>query len=69
MLSQKKFKDINDLIEPGNRNPVLESRVRAALGTAAVRLGYDSRAEALLRDAIKLDPRAVEPRLPSPKTS
>jgi len=63
LLLQKKFKDIFDLIEPGDRDPVLESKVRTALGTAAVRLGYDGRAEALLRDAIKLDPGAVAPRI------
>ncbi len=55
MLARKEFKEIYDLIEPGDRNPVLESKVRTALGTAAVRQGYDTRAEALLRDAIKLD--------------
>src|SRR5260370_19688958 len=47
LLVRKKFKDIFDLIEPGDRNPVLESEVRAALGAAALRLGYDTRAEAL----------------------
>jgi Tfp pilus assembly protein PilF len=63
MLARKEFKEIYDQIEPGDRNPVLESKVRTALGTAAVRLGYDTRAEALLRDAIKLDPSVVEPRI------
>src|SRR5206468_11605541 len=56
MLARKEFKEIYDEIEPGDRNPVLESKTRAALGTAAGRLGYDTRAEALLRDAIELDP-------------
>jgi putative PEP-CTERM system TPR-repeat lipoprotein len=63
MLARKEFKEIYDLVEPGDRNPVLESKVRTALGTAAVRLGYDTRAEALLRDAIKLDPSVVAPRI------
>jgi Tfp pilus assembly protein PilF len=63
MLARKEFKEIYDLVEPGDRNPVLESKVRTALGTAAVRLGYDTRAEALLRDAIKLDPSVVPPRI------
>ena len=63
LLPQKKFKDLYDLIEPGDRDTVLdESRVRTALGTAAVRLGYDTRAETLLRDAIRLNPGAIEPR-------
>src|SRR5438067_1669493 len=63
MLARKEFKEIYDEIEPGDRNPVLESKTRTALGTAAVRLGYDTRAEALLRDAIQLDPTVVEPRI------
>jgi putative PEP-CTERM system TPR-repeat lipoprotein len=63
MLARNEFKEIYDLIEPGDRSPVLESKVRTALGTAAVRLGYDTKAEALLRDAIKLDPSVVEPRI------
>ena len=62
LLPQKKFKDLYDLIEPDDRDAVLESRVRTALGTAAVRLGYDTRAETLLREAVRLDPGAVEPR-------
>ena len=63
MLARNEFKETYDLIEPGDRNPVLESKVRTALGTAAVRLGYDTRAEALLREAIKLDPSVVAPRI------
>ncbi len=63
MLARQEFKEIYDQIEPGDRNPVLESKVRTALGTAAVRLGYDTRAEAFLRDAIKLDPSVVQPRI------
>jgi|SRR5271165_429221 len=63
LMAQKKFKDLNDLMEPGDRSSVLESKVRTALGTAAVRLGYDQKAEALLRDAIRLDPSVVEPRI------
>jgi putative PEP-CTERM system TPR-repeat lipoprotein len=63
MLARKEFKGIYDLTEPGDRDPILESKVRTALGTAAVRLGYDARAETLLRDAIKLDPGIVEPRV------
>ena len=51
------------MIEPGDRNPVLESKVRTALGIASVRLGYDQKAEALLRDAIQLDPSVAEPRI------
>src|SRR5438105_3012376 len=63
VLAWKEFKEIYDEIEPGDRNPVLESKIRTAVGTAAVRLGYDTRAEALLREAIQLDPTVVEPRI------
>ena len=34
LLRQKKFKKLLELIEPGDRNPVLESKVRTALGIA-----------------------------------
>ena len=61
LLRQGKFKDLYDMVEPGDREPVLEGKVRTALGAAAARLGYDTRAEALLRDAIKLDPSVIEP--------
>jgi tetratricopeptide (TPR) repeat protein len=63
MLARKEFKEICDLVEPGDRSPVLEGKVRTALGTAAVRLGYETKAEALLRDAVKLDPSVVAPRI------
>src|SRR6266851_154682 len=63
LLRQKKFKDILDLIEPGDRYPVLESKVRTALGIAAAGMRYDEKAEAMLRDAIRLDPSAVKPRI------
>jgi Tfp pilus assembly protein PilF len=63
MLARKEFKEIYDLVEPGDRSPVLEGKVRTALGTAAVRLGYETRAEALLRDAVKLDPSVVARRI------
>jgi Tfp pilus assembly protein PilF len=63
LLLQRKFKDLYDLIEPGDRDPALESKVRTALGTAAIRLGYDARAEALLREAIQFDQGVAEPRI------
>jgi len=61
--SEKNSKKFTISSSPADRNPVLESKVRTALGTAAVRLGYDTRAEALLRDAIRLDPSVVPPRI------
>src|SRR6266478_2809703 len=35
LLRQDKFADLLDLVQPGDRNPALESRVRTALGIAA----------------------------------
>ena len=63
MLLRRKFKDIYDLIEPGDRNPVLESKVRTALGTAAVRLGYDDESRSIIARCDQIDPSVVEPRI------
>jgi hypothetical protein len=40
LLRQKKFKDAIDLIEPGDRDPVLESKIRTVLGIAAAGTSY-----------------------------
>ena len=63
MLHQEKFADLIDLVKPGDRDPVLESKIRTALGTAAAGLNDRARAETLLREAIKLDPTAVKPKI------
>ena len=63
LLSQYKFTDVLDQIQPGHRNPVLESKVRTALGTAAAGLRDWDKAEAMLRDAVRLDPSAAKPKL------
>jgi cellulose synthase operon protein C len=63
LLRQDKFTDLLDLIQPGNRNPALESKVRTALGTAAAGMRDRDKSEALLRDAIKLDPSAIRPKI------
>ena len=52
-----------DLVKPGDRRPALESKVRTALGAAAAGLRDREKAEALLREAIKLDPSAVRPKI------
>src|SRR6516165_5461595 len=62
LLRQYKFADVLDLIRPGDRAPVLESRIRTALGTAAGGLRDQVKTEAMLREAIRLDPRAVSPK-------
>jgi cellulose synthase operon protein C len=63
MLRQGKFADLTDSVQPGNRDPVLESKVRTALGTAAAGLGDRAKAETLLDEAIKLDPSATRPKI------
>jgi putative PEP-CTERM system TPR-repeat lipoprotein len=63
LLRQEKFAELQGLIQPGDRNPVLESKVRTALGTAAAGLRDREKSEALLRQAIQLDPSAVRPKI------
>ncbi len=63
LLQQQKFADIPDQIRPGDRPPGLESKVRTALGAGAVGLGDREKAEAMWRDAIRLDPTAVMPKV------
>jgi cellulose synthase operon protein C len=63
LLHQYKFADVLDLIQPGDRDAALESKVRAALGTAAAGLGDQDKAEAMLREAVRLDPSAVKPKV------
>jgi cellulose synthase operon protein C len=63
LLRQGKFVDLSDLVKPGNRPPALESKVRTALGIAAAGLGDRTKAEAMLRDAIRLDPSAAPPKI------
>jgi putative PEP-CTERM system TPR-repeat lipoprotein len=62
LLRQGKFSDVVDLIQPGDRAPALESKVRTALGAAAVGLNDPNKAVAMLRDAIRLDPEAAQPK-------
>src|SRR6516165_2047981 len=38
LLRQGKFADLMDLVQPGDRDPVLESKVRTTLGVAAAGL-------------------------------
>jgi putative PEP-CTERM system TPR-repeat lipoprotein len=59
LLRQAKLVDLLDEVQPGDRDPVLESKVRTALGTAAAGLGHRDQAETLLGAAITLDPGAV----------
>jgi Tfp pilus assembly protein PilF len=59
LLQQQKFAEIPDQIRPGDRPPALESKVRTALGAAAAGRGDREKAEAMWRDAIRLDPAAA----------
>jgi cellulose synthase operon protein C len=63
LLRQEKFANLIDLAQPGDRDPVLESKLRTALGTAAWGLGDRAKAETLLGEAIKLDPSAARPKI------
>jgi putative PEP-CTERM system TPR-repeat lipoprotein len=63
LLRQGKYADLINLVQPGNREPVLESKVRTALGTAAAGLGDRAKAKTLLGEAIKLDPSAAGPKI------
>src|SRR5712671_6546044 len=63
LLRQEKFADLLDLVKPGDRAPTLESKVRTALGTAEAGLRDRDKAEDLLREAVKLDPTAVRPKI------
>jgi cellulose synthase operon protein C len=63
LLRQSKFADLLDLVQPGSRDPALESQIRTALGSAAAGLGDRNKAETLLRDAVKLDANAVSPKI------
>jgi putative PEP-CTERM system TPR-repeat lipoprotein len=63
LLRQEKFAPLLELVEPGGRDPVLESKVRTALGTAAAGLRDQAKAETLLGEAIKLNPSAIGPKI------
>ena len=63
LLHQHKFADVLDSIHPGDRDPTLESTIRTALGTAAASLHDQDKAETMFRDAVRLDPSAVKPKI------
>jgi putative PEP-CTERM system TPR-repeat lipoprotein len=63
LLRQEKYANLIDLVQPGNRDPVLESKLRTALGIAAWGLGDRAKAGTLLGEAIKLDPGATRPKI------
>src|SRR5215469_5651339 len=63
LLRQGKFTDVLDLIRLGERAPALESKLRTALGTAAAGMTDATKAEAMFRDAMRLDPGAALPKV------
>ena len=63
LLRQSKFSDVLDQIQADDRAPPLESKVRTALGAAAGGLNDRDKAEAMFRDAIRLDPDAARPKV------
>ncbi|MBV8120816.1 MAG: PEP-CTERM system TPR-repeat protein PrsT [Alphaproteobacteria bacterium] len=63
LLRQGKFEQLTDLVRPGNRPPALESQVRWALGMAAAGQHDMGKAQTLLQDAVRLDPKAAPPKI------
>src|SRR5262249_9489999 len=63
LLRQGKFTDVFDPVRPGDRAPALEGKVRSSLGAAAFGLNDRQKAEAMFRDAIRLDPDAARPKV------
>jgi len=63
MMGQGKFVDIPSEIKPGDRPPELESKVRLILAGAALGSGDRGKTEALLREAVAINPTALEPKL------
>jgi cellulose synthase operon protein C len=62
LLRRYKFGEVLALIQPGDRDPVLESKVRMALGIAAASISDWGNAETMLRDAVRLDPSSTKPK-------
>jgi putative PEP-CTERM system TPR-repeat lipoprotein len=56
LLRLGKFADLLGQVEPDARAPALESKVRLAIGLADAGLNRNDKAEAALRDAVRLDP-------------
>src|SRR3954452_15253921 len=63
MLRQQEFADILVELKPGDRAPELESKVRIVLGLAASAMNDPAKAEALLREAVALDPNSTPAKL------
>ena len=51
------------MIQPGDRAPALESKVRTTLGAAVAALNDRDKAEPMFRDAIRLAPAAARPKI------
>jgi len=58
LLRQQKFADILAMVKPGSRDPGVESKVRLALGLAEIGLNDQDKAEAQLREAVRLEDKA-----------
>src|SRR3954447_1495024 len=63
MLRQQEFADILVELKPGDRAPELESKVWIVLGLAASAMNDPAKAEALLREAVALDPNSTPAKL------
>jgi putative PEP-CTERM system TPR-repeat lipoprotein len=63
LLRQAKFTDLLSQVRPGDRPAPIESRIRLAIGLAEAGLHNQDKAEANLRDAIRLDSKAPLPKI------
>ena len=63
LLRQGKFADLMDLVQPSDRNPALESKVRTRSVQWPRVWGDRAKAETLLDEAVKLDPSAARPKM------
>src|SRR5712691_4025080 len=57
LLRQGKFADLLGQVQPGDRAPSVESKVRLAIGMAELGLHRRDKAEPALREAVRLDPK------------
>ncbi len=63
LLRQSKFADLLGQVRPGDRAPVVESKIRLAIGMAELGLHRSEKAEPALRDAVRLDPKSTQAKL------
>ena len=63
LAKQNKVTQLFSLVKPSDRDPVAESRVRLTLGLAHLQLRENKEASQLLKDAERLDDKALGPKI------